>query len=91
MTDKIINTVLEYYDIKREYLFSNKTTYDIVHARKIAMYFLRVKTTMKLSSIGLLFKRTDCTVSNLIKPIFESKNKYIKRQLVEIEYLIDKK
>jgi len=88
MIDKIIDTVLEYYDIKKEDLFSKKTNYEILHARRISMYFVRQKTGMAYYKIGYIFGRNNSSCFKIVEPIFNSKNKYLKKQLAEIDALI---
>jgi chromosomal replication initiation ATPase DnaA len=88
MIDKIIDTVLEYYDITREELFSAKTTYEIHHARKMTIYFVHQKTGMAFYKIAPIFGRNTSSCFKIVEKILNSKNKYLKKQLVEIDALI---
>ncbi len=88
MIDKIIDTVLDYYDLNKDDLFSSEKTYEIAHARRIAMYFIRLKTSMSHGKIGVIFNRNGGNVHKIIENILTSKNKYLKKQLAEIDALI---
>lgn len=88
MIDKIIDTILEYYDINKDDLFSSEKTYEIAHARRIAMYFIGQRTNLSHGKIGVIFNRNRGNVQKIINRILISKNKYLKKQLAEIDYLI---
>lgn len=86
--DRIIDTVLEYYKLDRETLFSNKKTRDIAVARQIAMYLCKELTNSPLNSIGAAIGgKNHATVLYAHKTIcgLRETDKIIGHQLTEIE------
>lgn len=87
-TSTIIDTVCTYYDIKKEHLLSKAIDHETVHCRKIAMYFVRTLTKISYQDVGECFDRNESTVYKAIEAVESSKNKYLLRQIREINYLI---
>lgn len=57
----IIELVANYYKIDREMLSHKIRKREIVFARQMAMYFLKLKTNLSLNTIGGLFGNRDHT------------------------------
>lgn len=87
-TSSIIDIVCTYYDIKKEHLLSKAIDHETVHCRKIAMYFVKTLTKMSYYNIGECFDRNESAVYKAIESVECSKNKYLLRQIQEINYLI---
>lgn len=60
--DKIFACVYEKYNITREALVSSSRTKDIAYARKIAIYLIKKKLGLSVTSIARLFNRDHATV-----------------------------
>lgn len=60
--ENIIDVVVDYYGISREDLISRKKIYNIVHARRMAIYLLRNYTGGSARDIGEIFNRDHATV-----------------------------
>lgn len=87
-TTSIIDAVCTYYDIKKEHLFSKLIDRETVHCRKIAMYFVKTLTEISYYDVGEFFDRNESAVYKAIQSVECSKNKYLLRQIQEINYLI---
>lgn len=70
-TDKIIETITNFFHLKPVDLRSKKRSKNIVYPRSIAMYLLREKTKLSLSEVGSLFDRDHSTVLTAINKISE--------------------
>lgn len=70
-TDKIIETITNFFHLKPVDLRSKKRSKNIVYPRSIAMYILREKTKLSLSEVGSLFDRDHSTVLTAINKISE--------------------
>lgn len=86
--DSIIDTVCTYYDIKKEHLLSKEIDHETVHCRKISMYFVRTLTKISNFDVGECFKRNESTVYKAVQSVERNENKYLLRQIREINYLI---
>ncbi|MCQ2424615.1 MAG: chromosomal replication initiator protein DnaA [Lachnospiraceae bacterium] len=60
--DNIINTVAAYYDVKPEFLRSKKRDAIYAQPRHVAVYLIRVHTSMSFPAIGKIFQRNHTTV-----------------------------
>jgi len=87
-TSQILDSMCEYYDIKKEHLLSKKIDHETVHCRKIAMYFVRTLTKISYQDVGEVFDRNESAVYKAVEAVKCSKNKYLLRQIKEINELI---
>ena len=60
--DNIINTVAAYYDVKPELLRSKKRDAIYAQPRHVAIYLIRVFTSMSFPAIGKIFSRNHTTM-----------------------------
>lgn len=84
----ILDLVCEYYDVKKEHLLSKEIDHETVHCRKIAMYFVRTLTKISYQDVGEVFDRNESAVYKAVETVKCSKNKYLLRQIKEINELI---
>lgn len=60
-TNKIIKSVSDFYNLKKEALFSQSKKREVAQPRQIAMYLLREESQMPYTSIAQKFNRKDHT------------------------------
>ena len=67
---KIQETVCNYFNIKKELIQSSSRKREIVQARQVAMYFIKQKTELSLSQIGIhVGDRSHATVLHACKTV----------------------
>lgn len=67
--DKVFAAVYEKYGISRESLVSSSRTKDIAYARKIAVFLIKKKCGLSVTSISHMFGRDHSTITALLNDI----------------------
>jgi chromosomal replication initiator protein len=67
--DAIQEAVCSAYGVSRDDLLSNKRSAPVSHARQLAMYLLRQRTSLSLSAIAQQFHRDHSTVLHAIRAV----------------------
>ena len=65
----IIEYCSNYYNVKKEDIYSDKRNKEIVFARQVCLYIIRELTDYSLSKIGLIFGKDHATVLYAIKKL----------------------
>ena len=69
IANRIINNVSIIYDVSVDELKDKSRKQNIAHARNMAIYAIREKTSLSLESIGKIFSRDHTTILNSIERI----------------------